>query len=96
MRWIRNLVISKDAPSARNCVWAKPSDTGFSLFLLDETVWKPLVLSDNKGHTYSAESINDLNGYLDDVVESNNLTVSGEWPGGGATGGSPATNPIGG
>ena len=38
------VAVSNDAPSVKDCLWAKPAAGAFSLYLLDGGVWKPLEL----------------------------------------------------
>ena len=37
-----NLIVSYNAPSCRDVLWAKPEKDGFNLYLLDNGAWKPL------------------------------------------------------
>jgi hypothetical protein len=41
---ILKVAVSNEAPNLKDCMWAKPFNDGFALYLLDGSIWKPLKL----------------------------------------------------
>lgn len=86
-----DLVISKEAPSVKDAMWAKPTGTdGFTLYLLDGGRWKAVKVMDDKETsslvddvTVAVENKADkvssaTNGHLAGLNASGNLTDSGK------------------
>lgn len=44
-----DLIFSAQEPNASNCVWAKPIQEGFVLYLFNAGRWAPLITVDDKG-----------------------------------------------
>ena len=44
-----NIVLSNDTPNAKNVMWMKPVDGGFTLYALYNGVWNPVKLVDDQG-----------------------------------------------
>ena len=85
-----SVVISKDAPSVKDALWAQPVSGGFVLYLLDAGVWQPLkVVDDNDTAVLSDDSTvnvknkadkvsSAVNGNLAALNSKGNLTDSGK------------------
>ena len=43
------VIISTDAPSVRDAIWAKPVSGGFTLYLMNNGAWQPAKVVDDSG-----------------------------------------------
>lgn len=44
---IYKIAFGNEAPNIKDCIWARPLGDGFVLYLLENTVWKPLLTVDD-------------------------------------------------
>lgn len=53
-----NIVLSVKEPKAKNCIWAKPVNGRFTIYLLDGGYWKPVVtVNDNETAYTTADDV---------------------------------------
>ena len=67
-----NVAVSKYAPNCKNCLWAKPVDNGFVMYMLDGGMWKPLQLVNPKGTPAIIDDVLMDSSYIAEAVGSFN------------------------
>lgn len=68
------LIFSSREPNVKNCVWAKPIEGGFALYMLQNGVMTPLKVIDDKDTSSIADDvIQDLVGSVEDVSTANTI-----------------------
>ena len=69
-----DVVISNNAPSAKDFLWLKPVDGGIVAYLLDAGKWEPLKLVDDNGTaTIVDDAVQDLVGSVQDEKTANTI-----------------------
>lgn len=68
------IIISREAPSQKDILWAKPITGGFALYLLDGGVWKPIKMMDDKGtQSIIDDTVQDLIGTAQDETTADTI-----------------------
>lgn len=70
-----NIVLSVKEPRAKNCIWAKPVDGGFTIYLLDGGCWKPVItVNDNDTPYTTADDVAEQTKNKVDKVSTSTIT----------------------
>lgn len=68
------LIFSSKEPNTRNCVWAKPVNGGFALYMLQDGIMTPLKVMDDKDTSSIADDvIQDLVGKSTDAKTADTI-----------------------
>lgn len=79
MRIIK-VAVSKEPPRIKECLWAKPSENGFILYLQNNGAWIPLSIATSNGTLTTIDDIVYSMDAINTVIDSKAdlLTVTGE------------------